>query len=203
MRTALRGSYVDVVFFMGIHEKYPLWFQEELHNNIFMDDHRYTFYVHHEERSVNYYEKTLVEDYTVFLRKPTGEIHVTDYDTFVDLYYVFRNDEFTNSALAALHTDTIEYVECNGGELTYGYPEWFEQFFTESLTTPDYSETIFMYQNNEETIQICLNEDTVLVRINGDTSVTSRCVFLCNRFGEIRGMGWQEFLKYYDPDPAY
>lgn len=201
MKAAIRGSYVEVVFFMGINERYPLWFEQELYNNIFMDSDRYTFWVPHHERRVDFYEKTLVEDYSVFIRKPNGDIHVTDYDAFTDLYHLFRLDNFTNSGLAALQEDTIDYVECHGGELTRGYPEWFEQHFSEAVNIPQEDETIFFYSSNYGDVEIVVKDDSIFVSVDGSMSITSRCVFLCNKYGEIRGISWGEFVRFYDPDP--
>lgn len=201
-KVALRGAYTEVVFFMGVNERYPMWFADELYNNIFMDEHRYTFWVPREERTPLYYEKKLVEDYTVFLRKPDGSIHVTDYDVFTDLYYMFRYDNFTNSGLAALDTDCIEYVECHEGMLTAGYPEWFEMFFTEAINFPPDGGSILIYDNNLR--HLTATKDSLLdIGPNGDISVNAHCVFLYNKFGEIRGMSWGEFLRFYDPDPEY
>src|SRR5437763_13558696 len=112
MRVALRGSYVEFVIFMGVTEKYPLWFEEELYECTYTDESRFTFWVPFNERNPDYYEKQLIEDYSVFLRKPNGEVHVTDYDIFTELYITFRYDAFTNSGRAALHEHCIEYVEC-------------------------------------------------------------------------------------------
>lgn len=183
MKAALRGSYVEFVCFMGITEKYPLWFEKELNETIFMDSDRYTFYCHPDERSPDYFEKQLIEDYTVFLRKPNGEVHVTDYEVLQYMYTSFQYDAFTNSGLAALDDDCIEYVECTGGVLTREYPSWFYEYFTEAVHFPQEGESILIYDN-------------------GEVSVDTHCVFLRNRFGEIRGMLYDDFLKYYDPNPV-
>lgn len=184
MKAALRGSYVDVVFYMGTNERYPMWFTEELYNNVFSDEDRYTFYVPRQERTITYYERQLVEDYSVFLRKPTGEIHVTDYDAFDDLFTMFRFDKFENTALAALNEDVIDYVECQGGRVLSGYPDWFYEYFTEAVNNPTEEETIFIDSEN------------------GELTITDHCAVLQNRFGEVRIMDWKTFIKYYDPDPG-
>ena len=205
MRVALRGSYVEVVYFMGPNENYPLWFQDELHNSIFTDEFRYTFWVPPQQRSVDYHEKELIEDYSVFLRKPNGEVHVTTWDAFDDLYEEFRYDRFTNSGLAALREDCIDYVEVVGGELTTGYPEWFEALFVETINHFHGGETIMIHRSGDASADISLNvgEDSVWVSIDGDTSITSRCVFLQNKFGEVMSMSWDKFLQFYDPYPEY
>lgn len=182
MKAALRDSYIEFVTFMGITEKYPLWFEKELCDTIYMDEHRYTFWVPKEERKIDYYEKTLVEDYSVFLKKPNGDIFVTDYDIFSDLYTSFRYDAFTNSGIAAFNEDCIEYVECTGGLLTREYPVWFYEYFTEAVHFPQEQESILIFED-------------------GEVSVNTHCVFLRNKFGEIKGMLYDEFLKYYDPNP--
>lgn len=185
MKAALRGSYVEVVFFMGVNERYPMWFSEELYNNIFTDESRYTFYVPRQERTIMYHEKQLVEDYTVFLRKPNGDIHVTDYDAYDALYMTFRFDAFENSAFAAMYDDVIEYVECQGGQVQSGYPDWFYEWVSEAINYPE-------------------GEESMLIDVNGqDISITDHCAILQNKFGEIKIMDWDKFLKYYDPDPGY
>jgi hypothetical protein len=199
MIAALRGSYVEYVYFMGVTEKYPPWFEEELYDSVYMDENRYTFYQPLGERKPDYYDKILVEDYTVFLRKPNGDIHVTDYDIFKELYTVFRYDSFTNSGVAAFNEDCIEYVECLGGVLPAGYPEWFYEYFTEALNFPRDSETIYFYDNDKHSITA--SRDFLEVPIRGEATVKEHCVFLRNKFGEIRGMTYDEFLIYYDDDP--
>lgn len=201
MYVALRDSYVAYVIFSGVTEKYPSWFEEEIyHDNVIMDEDRYSFYVYSDERNMGYYEKQLIEDYSVFLRKPDGEVHVTDWDTFSELYRVFRFDEFTHSGLAALHGDCIEYVECQGGTLPKGYPIWFYDYFTEALNYPQDGETFFFYDSNRHTLKA--SRDSIEVTAGGDVTVTEHCVFLLNKHGEIRGMRYDEFLKYYDPNPT-
>jgi hypothetical protein len=39
------------------------------------------------------------------------------------------------------------------------------------------------------------------IAAGGDVEITEHCVFLRNKFGEILGMTYDEFLKYYDDDP--
>lgn len=183
MLAGLRDSYVDVIFYMGVNEIYPFWFTEILYSCILVDEDRYTFYIPREERGYDYYEKKLVEDYSVFLRKADGSIHVTDYDTFEELYNLFKYDKFENSGLASLKSDCIEYIVCHGGQILSGYPEWFYEYFTEALHNPNAEESVFISEKN------------------GDVTITEHCVFLRNRFGEIRVMAWKDFTEYYDPDP--
>lgn len=199
MRVALRGSYVEYVLFMGITEKYPPWFEEELYEAIITDENRYTFWVDRDERKPDYYEKQLIEDYSVFLRKPDGVIHVTDYDVFTELYTVFTYDAFTNSGIAALGEDCIEYVEAKAGVLPVGYPEWFYNYFTEAFNYPQDGKTFYFYDPNEHILKA--SRDSMEIAAGGDVIVTEHCVFLHNKFGEIRGMTYDEFLKYYDPEP--
>lgn len=184
MKAALRGSYVDVVYFMGVNERYPHWFCEELYSNVFSDSDRYTFYVSPQERSPVYHEQILVEDYSVFIRKPNGDIFVTNYDAFDDLYFQFRFDAFSNSGVAAFRDDVIDYVECQGGAVISGYPDWFYEYFTEAINNPSEDETIFIDSND------------------GELSVSDHCAVLQNRYGEVRLMDWEKFLSYYDPDPG-
>lgn len=201
MRVALRGSYVEYVLFMGVTEKYPLWFENELSEAVYQDDNRYTFWVPPSERTPDYYEKQLIEDYTVFLRKPTGEIHITDYNIFTELYHVFTYDAFTNSGVAAFAEDCIEYVEAQAGVLPAGYPAWFYEYFTEAFNYPQDDETFFFYDTDKHVLTA--SRDSMEIAIGGDVTVTEHCVFLRNRFGEIRGLTYDEFLKYYDPEPNY
>lgn len=186
MLVALRDSYVEFVTFMGVTEKYPLWFQKILYRSIYMDASRYTLYVDRSERRPDYYEKKLIESHSVFIKKPNGDTHVTDYDVFSDLYVSFRYDSFTNSGIAALEEDTIEYVECLPGVLSREYPGWFYEYYTETMNHP---------HNNEDA------ERFIRPSVNGQASVSTHCVFLRNKFGEIRGMDYYDFIKYYDPDP--
>ncbi len=199
MRVALRNSYVEYVLFSGVTEKYPPWFEDELYNTICLDDSRYTFWVNRYERTADYYEKQLVEDYSVFLRKPNGEIHVTDYDVFSDLYTAFTYNEFTHSGIAALHEDCIEYVECQPGVLPAGYPEWFYEYFTEAFNYPQDGTTFFLFDQNKH--MPTASRDSIKITADGDVEVTEHCVFLRNKFGEIRGMTYKQFLIYYDPKP--
>lgn len=191
--------YVEFVVFMGVTERYPKWFQEELEDTISLDDSRYTFYVPRDERNVDYYEKQLVEEYSVFLRKPDGDTFVTDYDVFSDLYTTFKYDAFTNKGIAALDEDCIEYVECKAGVLPAGHPEWFYAYFTEAINFPQDDETIYFYDSDDHSLKA--NRGSLLATAGGEVSVTDHCVFLHNKFGEIRGMLYNDFIKFYDPKP--
>jgi hypothetical protein len=180
MQVALQGSYVEFVTFMGVAEKYPPWFQEVLYSSTYMDNSRYTLYIDKSERRPDYYEKKLIENYSIFIRKPNGETHVTDLDVFQDLYVSFRYNVFTNSGIAALEEDTIEYIEYQPGVSTAEYPLWFYEYYTEAKHHPNG------------------NRDAELLV---GTSIPTHCVFLRNKFGEIRGMKYSDFIKYYDIDP--
>lgn len=199
MRAALHDSYVEFVIFMGMTEKYPLWFEKELDKCAYTDESRFTFWVSKDERRPDYYEKKLIEEYSVFLRKSNGEIHITDYDVFQNLYVTFRLDWFTNSGLAAFEEDCIEYVECTGGMLSVAFPDWFYEYFTEAINLPD-DETMFIPDSNVNRISI---DGGPFLEIDeyGGVSVDNHCVFLRNKFGEIRGMLFSEFEKHYDYDP--
>jgi hypothetical protein len=105
MRAALRDSYIEFVLFMGMTEKYPLWFEKEMEYTVCQDENRYTFWVPMDERKPDYYDKQLVEDYSVFLRKPNGEVFVTDYDVFSSMYTTFYYNAFNNSGIAAFDED--------------------------------------------------------------------------------------------------
>jgi hypothetical protein len=199
MKVALRDSYVEYVLFAGVTEKYPPWFEEELYDTILIDDSRYTFWLHHNERTMEYYEKQLVEDYSVFLRKSNGEIHLTDYDVFGDMYMAFTYNEFTHSGIAALHEDCIEYVEAKAGVLPAGYPLWFYEYFTEAFNYPQDTKTFFFYDTDQHVLKA--SRGSMEVTAGGDVTITEHCVFLRNKYGEIRGMTYREFLKYYDDDP--
>jgi hypothetical protein len=197
MKAALRGHYIEFVFYNGVTEKYPTWFEEELYECVYTDESRYTFWVPREERRPDYYEKQLIEDYSVFLRKPNGEIHLTDFDVFNELYDSFRYDAFTNSGIAAFREDCIEYVECKGGVLSREYPFWFYEFFTEAVNLPQ-GETIYFHDHN------CGNTTQgpfLEVSDDGQVSVDAHSVFLRNKHGEIKGMLYSDFIKFWDDDP--
>lgn len=199
MRVALRNSYVEYVIFMGVTEKYPSWFAEELYDCTYTDESRYTFWVPIQERRPDYYEKLLVEEFSVFLRKPNGDIHVTDYEAFSDLYYKFTHNEFMHNGLAALNEDCIEYVEAKAGILPDGYPAWFYDYFTEAFNYPQDEKTFFFYDPSQ--CQLKASRDSMEITAGGDVIVTEHCVFLRNKWDEIRGMTYKEFIKYYDPNP--
>lgn len=199
MNVALRGSYVEYVIFAGVTEKYPLWFEEEMYDTVSLDESRYTFWVHRDERNMAYYEKQLVEDYSVFLRKPDGEVHVTDWDVFSELYLAFTYSEFTHSGIAALRDDTIEYVEAQAGSLPLGYPEWFYEHFTEAFNYPQDEKTFFFFDTNKHALKA--SRDSMEITAGGDVTIREHCVFLRNKFGEIRGMTYNQFLRHYDPEP--
>lgn len=185
MKAALRGKYLDAVYFMGINEKYPYWFAEELYDAIFTDESRYTFWVDRHSRRPDYHEKTLIEDYSVFLRKEDGTIFVTNYDQLDEMYTIFRTDKFTNSGLVAFNEDVIDYVECHGGSSFYSMDDdWFYEYFTEVVNHPQDEESIF-FTNTDQGI-----------------TVNQHCAVLMNKYGEIRAMEWRKFLKFYDIDPG-
>ena len=180
MRAALRDSYVDYIIFTGTTERYPLWFKKLLEECTYTDESRFTFWVHKEERRPDYYEKQLIEDYSVIIRKHDGDIHITDYDVFQNLYITFTYDGFTNSGLAAYEDDCIEYVECKPGVLDGGYPWWFYEYFTEAVNLPQPFEGYMLFAHNDEVM------------------VTEHCVVLRNRASELRLLPYSEFKKYYD-----
>ena len=198
MKAALRGSYVEFVTFNGCTERYPEWFVEELYECCYTDESRYTFWVPADERRPDYYEKQLIEDYSVFLRKANGEIHLTDYDVFSDLYTAFRYDSFTNSGIAAFDKDCIDYVECTGGVLGTEYPMWFYEYFTEAVNLPQ-GETVFFHDHNTSTNTT--RGPFLEVSDDGQVSVDDHSVFMRNKIGEIKAMLYEDFIKYYDDNP--
>lgn len=185
MKAALRGRYVEVVFFMGTEERYPDWFMEEIYDATYTDESRYTFWVDRFQRRPDYHEKQLVEDYSVFIRKGNGEVFVTDYDAYQQVYHTFMYDGFNNWALAGFNEDVIDYVECHGGIGTSGYPDWFYEYFTESLNNPQDNESIYISD-------IC-----------GELVVVEHCAVLRNMHGEIKVLPWNKFLLFYDPNPEF
>jgi hypothetical protein len=199
MKAALRGSYVEFVTFMGVTERYPPWFAEEIYDKVLINESNYAFWVYEHERTMDWYEKQLIEDYSVILRKPNGEFFVTDWDVFQDLYETFKYNVFTNSGIAALQEDCIDYVECQGGALSDGYPAWFYEYFTEALNYPEDEKTFFFFDSEKKELKA--SRECIEVTAGGDVTVTEHCVFLHNKYGEIRGMRYDDFLKYYDPDP--
>lgn len=187
---------------MGITETYPRWFREEVMDNIFMDSNRFTFWTFEEERSFDYYEKELVEVYSVFLRKPDGDLKLTDYDTFEKLYRTLTYEDFSNSGIAAFEEDCIEYVECQPGVLSSEYPDWFYEYFTESIHLPN-EETIFIFDTYSATTPISSHNlnSNVIEHLNeeiGQVSIDHHCVFLRNYLGEIRHMRYEDFEKFYN-----
>lgn len=190
---------MEYVVFSGITERYPRWFQREIERTIGMDDSRYTFWIPETDRDVDYYEKQLVEDYSIFLRKPNGEVHLTDYDVFKDLYTSFKFNAFNNSGICAFRSDCITYVECKPGVLTYDYPDWFYEYFTEAVHSPNGDETILLH--SVDSLSRSGLDRAYVSDKEVSVSVTKHCVFLRNRFGEIKGMDYEKFLKFYDPFP--
>lgn len=201
MRAALRGSYVEFVIYNGVTERYPDWFEEELYDCTYTDESRYTFYVAPRERRPDYHEKQLIEDYSVFLRKPDGEVHLTDYDIFKDMYHVYIYDAFTNSGIAAFKDDSIDYVECDGGVLLKEYPAWFYEYYTEAVNLPN-GETFYIHDaHDHDTSCGNIRGPYLSVSEDGSISIDSRSVFLRNRYGEVRAMFYDDFIRFYDPDP--
>lgn len=201
MKAALRGSYVEFVIYNGVTERYPEWFANELYECTHTDESRFTFYVFQGERRPDYHEKQLIEDHSVFLRKPNGEVHLTDYDVFKSLYHVYIYDGFTNSGIAALKEDSIDYVECVGGVLLKEYPAWFYEFYTEAVNLPG-GETVYIHDaHDHDTSYGKFRGPYLSVSENGEISIDSHSVFLRNRFGEIRAMYYHDFKRFYDPDP--
>ena len=185
MRAAMYDSYVQYVIFTGVTEKYPRWFKRELDKCAYTDESRFTFWVSKEERRPDYYEKKLVEDYSVFLRKPNGDIHLTDYDTFQELYITFTYDGFKNSGIAAFEDDCIEYVECIPGKNELeGYPDWFYEYFTESIILPD------------------AFEGYILLSDTNSFEIREHCAVLRNRFGECRVIPYYKFTEHYSDRPS-
>lgn len=183
MFAALRDNYLQYVIFMGVSEQYPDWFVEEVASRVFIDESRFCFWVPPQERAPDYHEKELIETYSIVVRKYTGEIHVLDVDTFNDLYTIFEYDQFLNGGIAAFNEDVIEYTTCIGGSPIDRYPAWFYEYFTEAVNNPK-------------------DGETYLFSVDGFGNITvkeERCVFLRNRFGEIRYVSYGNFLKYYDP----
>ena len=179
---ALKEGVVDYVIFQGTWEattsQYPRWFQEEVMDGILVDENRYTRYIERPERAIDYYDKTLVEYDSVFLRKPNGDIHCTTYDIFEELYVSLDVNPRTNSGIAAFREDTIEAVECQGG-LPEAYPSWFYNFFSDGIVIESIDETILFYGDDRE------------------ISITEVSYFLRNRRGQIAHMDKETFDKYY------
>ena len=176
---ALREGVVSYVIYEGENEQYPRWFREEVLDGILVDESRYTRYIPRPERCVDYYDKTVVEHDTVFLRKPkSGDIHCTTYETFEDLYIPMDVNPRTNSGVAAFREDAIEVVECHGG-LPEAYPLWFYNFFSDGRVIKDSEETILFYGDDRE------------------ISITGLSYFLRNKEGKIAHMDHETFNRYY------
>lgn len=199
MRAVLHGGWVDYVIYMGMTERYPEWFERDVLDDIFMDEHRFTFWLPKEERSWDYHEKTLVEVDSVFLRKPNGDLFCTSKYVFDQLYIVFLYDGFSNYGIAAYEEDCIEYVECQPGVLSAEYPDWFYEHFTESVNIPG-EESILLYDTEKH--HLTSQVGPFVLNVAGDISVNTHCVFLKNLLGEIRHMEYSDFLKHYHPGPV-
>jgi hypothetical protein len=182
MFAALRGTYVQFVVFMGVSERYPKWFIEEISNRVFSDDSRFCFWTPPPERELDYYEKELIEMYSIVVRKPDGSTHVMEQHTFTELYEVFQYNKSLNGGRAAFHEDIIEYVECVGGTMLDIYPPWFYEFFTECINHPDGTETYLLDIDG-----------------NGGLIIGGNYVVLRNKLGEVKPMLYLDFLKHYDP----
>lgn len=176
---SLKEGVVDYVIFAGENEQYPAWFKEEVIDGILVDENRYTRYIPKPERAIDYYDKTMVEYDSVFLRKPgSKDIHCTSYDVFEDLYISLEVNPRTNSGIAAFREDTIEIVECFGG-MPSAYPSWFYDYFSDGIVIEGHDETILFYGDDRE------------------LSVVGHCYFLRNQRGQIAFMDHETFDKYY------
>ena len=203
MRAALRGSFVDYVIFTGMTERYPLWFEREVFDSIYMDEHRYTFWMPEDERPYNYHDMVLVETDSIFLRKENGEVFCTSKYVFENLYDIFYYDGYTNSGVAAFGEDCIDYVECSPGVLSKEYPDWFYEYFTESIHFPPDNESIFIYSKDKKIFKSD-NPNLDILKLDStqcQVSITEHAVFLRNRFGEIRATSLMGFHKHYDTRP--
>src|SRR5690606_35734242 len=125
MYAALKDHYLQYVIFQGMSDQYPEWFEQEVAERIFVDESRFCFWVPPQERRPDYYEKELIETYSVVLRKKSGEIHVLDMEVFNDMYTIFHYDKFVNGGICAFNDDMIEYTVCVGGSPIDRYPDWF------------------------------------------------------------------------------
>ena len=213
MLAVLHGGTVEYVIYMGMSEKYPKWFKREVLDDISMDAHRYTTWLPREERPWDYYEKTLVENFSVFIKKENGDLHCTDYDIFTKLYKTLSYFSFTNSGTAAYKEDCIDCVILEPGVLCEEYPNWFYEFFTESVTFPNEDESILVYDlwsygGCKEPLNGVIkfqtkNEDKnhILTDGLGYISIYEKSVFLKNKFGEIRHMDYVDFIRHYDLGP--
>lgn len=205
MKAVLHGSWVDYVIYMGMTERYPEWFQKEVLDDIYMDEHRFTFWLPEEERPWDYHEKELVESDSVFLRKPNGEIFRTSKYVFEQLYVIFLYDGFSNHGIAAYEEDSIEYVECQPGVLSAEYPDWFYEYFTEAIHFQNCNESIFIFEINTPGNPVTSSTRNQVVPLGsglGQVAVDTHCVFLRNFLGEIRHMEYSDFLKHYHPGPV-
>lgn len=174
----LKEGVVDYVIFSGMDESYPGWFTRELDRGLYEDESRYIRYLPPAERNVDYYDKTIIEDYSVFLRKDNGDVHCTSYDTFESLYLVLEHNSRTNSGVAGFREDCIEIVECHGG-VPGAYPSWFFDYFKDGITIESEEETILFYDDI------------------GEISLTGYSVFLRNKYNEIAHMDGETFDKFY------
>ena len=207
MIAALYEGVVEFVLYMGMTENYPGWFTREVLDDIFMDSERYTFWVPEGERQVYYYEQILVEDYCVFIRKTDGDITCISYDVFQDMYTQLEYNVHSYSGVASFLEDTTSYVECVPGVLSEEYPDWFYEYFTESIHIPC-EESIFIF--DLDTTDPPITSTTVNLQISeplngtmGQVSVDHHCVFLRNHLGEIMHMPYETFTKYYTSGPHW
>lgn len=199
---ARHEAYVDYVLYDGQIAKYPDWFYEEVLDDIVMDASRYTRWIPREQRAPDYHDKTVVERDSVFLRKHDGRIHMTDYATFQQLYYVFYHNDFLNHGVAAFEEDTIEYVECKPGALPFESPDWFYEYFTEAVNLPDeetilWNESFNVKTKTEGLIWSGFMDGTD----EGEIVVDHHCVFLRNFAGSIMYLPWEYFIQDFNPGP--
>lgn len=195
-------SYIDYVVYDGMIEKYPAWFREEVLDDIVMDASRYTHWIPYDERPPGYYDKQVVEGASVFLRKPCGDIHCTDYDTFEKLYYTFYYNDFTNSGIAAFEEDIIEYVECRPGILPRESPDWFYEYFTEAVNLVDeetvlWNDSFGVRTDNKGLLWSDYGEGNG----TGEVVVDHHCVFMRNFAGSIMYQPWEKFIEVFNPGP--
>lgn len=196
-------SYVDYVIFDGQCERYPKWFEEDVLEDIVMDASRYTRWMPKEERPTDYFDKTVVERDSVFLRKHDGTIHVTDYYVFSNLYYVFYYNDYLNHGVAAYEDDIIEYVECLPGVLPFESPDWFYEYFTEAANLVD-EETILWNSSFDVGTEVhgLIWSDHMDGSGEGEIVVDVHCVFLRNFAGSVMYLPWKYFINDFNPGPV-
>jgi len=127
---------------------------------------------------------------SVEIEKNDGNVAVVHIDIFNCLYR--KLDGHT----AALKDDCIEYVEFMPGT-EIDKPIWFYEYFTDVTIIPEDAKTVLYYDDG--TLPITVSRKSLMeFGMDDSIHITSHCVILRNKYGELRGLEYDEFFKFYD-----